>query len=300
MASTVDIKVHLFHLEEHPGSRPLSEILERLSTTDLEERTREIAGVSFRADQICSGYWNQLDINSTKLWMVNMVNFRPGHGPGRANQQKMLSEIDFEGDYLGEDAALVYDPSQQMIALQYSHSGPRSVKISSYFGDIVHSETNTYNFRPKVDQDVERKFQTQKDITRFEATIDTTAVNKKDFRKARGMSSVYAAVQQAGGTKLKISISVDGRGGGKMNSTAKDMVEGLYNLFKKKPDSVTRLESKGEVDNASAELLDLVNARLVEEVSVPLNEVSWRVDVQDRWGALCIALNRWKQRGVVK
>lgn len=144
------MKIHAYKVESVDGSRPLEEVLRLIEEEEsLRERIRLINQVELRAESVSQ---------QNRLWLMDFVRIRTSHGPGKVGRDSEVEGFEFEEEEgFGEETAALFDPESGYILVQYNHFGVRAGAIADYLSAYDGTEGSLYTFKPKYDEDVERR-----------------------------------------------------------------------------------------------------------------------------------------------
>lgn len=283
------MKVHAYKVDFTDGSQPLEEVLQQIENEQsLRERIRLINQVELRAESI-----SQQD----GLWLMDFVRIRTSHGPGKVGRDSEVEGFEFEEEEgFGEETAALYDPSTGYILIQYNHFGVRAGAIADYFSAYDGTENNLYTFKPKYDEDVERRLLNHGITRKISFCLDVTRMSEQDRQRGRPLSEAIDYGRQNGADKIKVEISVQGERNRSLAQGALDGLAALRSILGQNPDAVTKLEVSGKENQDSVtEVLDLIAHRLSIEFNDLVLGPDLRYPRDERWRALTRAKNGWRQ-----
>ncbi|MFN4056424.1 MAG: DUF6731 family protein [Alishewanella aestuarii] len=283
------MKVHAYKVEFTDGSQPLEEVLQQIENEQsLRERIRLINQVELRAESI-----TQQD----GLWLMDFVRIRTSHGPGKVGRDSEVEGFEFEEEEgFGEETAALYDPATGYMLIQYNHFGVRAGAIADYFSAYDGTENNLYTFKPKYDEDVERRLLNHGITRKISFCLDVTRMSEQDRQRGRPLSEAIDYGRQNGADKIKVEISVQGERNRSLAQGALDGLTALRSILGQNPDAVTKLEVSGKENQDSVtEVLDLIAHRLSVEFNDLVLGADLRYPRDERWRALTRAKNGWRQ-----
>src|SRR5690606_19379124 len=283
------MKVHAYKVEFTDGSQPLEEVLQQIENEQsLRERIRLINQVELRAESI-----TQQD----GLWLMDFVRIRTSHGPGKVGRDSEVEGFEFEEEEgVGEETAALYDPTTGYMLIQYNHFGVRAGAIADYFSAYDGTENNLYTFKPKYDEDVERRLLNHGITRKISFCLDVTRMSEQDRQRGRPLSEAIDYGRQNGADKIKVEISVQGERNRSLAQGALDGLTALRSILGQNPDAVTKLEVSGKENQDSVtEVLDLIAHRLSVEFNDLVLGADLRYPRDERWRALTRAKNGWRQ-----
>lgn len=277
----------------------LSDTLGKVHAKVYSDRIQLINRKKYRLEELASSRDIPEISGVSEVICFSVMNFREGHGPGKADHHTPLESINYDGGSPGEDTAVLYDPTSGYMAIQYAHSGPRHSAIQRYLNAFL--VEGAYELKPKFDTEFERKFQTQRHLTRIETKIDTSQVSEEDLKANQAAQHIFNASRELDGTMLNITIGVESkRKGVWLNDKAKELAGWLKGLNQEDDNTVTKLETKGFVDDEKPEIIDLLGGRLTAEIEVPISTADYRMEIEERWIALYRVFASWKRKGFVR
>lgn len=283
------MKVHAYKVEFTDGSQPLEEVLQQIENEQsLRERIRLINQVELRAESIAQ---------QDGLWLMDFVRIRTSHGPGKVGRDSEVEGFEFEEEEgFGEETAALYDPTTGYILIQYNHFGVRAGAIADYFSAYDGTENNLYTFKPKYDEDVERRLLNHGITRKISFCLDVTRMSEQDRQRGRPLSEAIDYGRQNGADKIKVEISVQGERNRSLAQGALDGLAALRSILGQNPDAVTKLEVSGKENQDSVtEVLDLIAHRLSVEFNDLVLGADLRYPRDERWRALTRAKNGWRQ-----
>jgi len=283
------MKIHAYKVESVSGSRPLEEVLRQIEgEQSLRERIRLINQVELRAESVS---------HQDGLWLMDFVRIRTSHGPGRVGRDSEVEGFEFdEEEGFGEETAALYDPDSGYILVQYNHFGVRAGAIADYLSAYDGTENNLYTFKPKYDEDVERRLLNHGITRKISFCLDVTRMSEQDRQRGRPLSEAIDYGRQNGADKIRIEISVQGERHRSLAQGALDSLAALRSIIGQNPDAVTKLEVSGkESQDSVTEVLDLIAHRLSIEFTDLVLGVDLRYPRDERWRALIRAKNGWRQ-----
>jgi len=283
------MKVHAFKVELSDGSSSLEDVLQQIAgEVRLRERIRLVNQIELRAESI-----DQQD----GLWLLDFVRIRTNHGPGKVGRDTEVEGFDFEDEEgFGEETAALYDPTTGYILIQYNHFGVRAGAISDYLSAFDGTTNNLYTFKPKFDEDVERRLLNQGITKKIRFSLDVTRMSAQDRQRGRALSEAIEYGRSNGADKIKVEISVQGERGRGLAQGALESLTALRNIVGQNPEAVQKLEVAGkENEDSVTEVLDLLGHRLSIEFSDMAVGNDLRYPRDERWRALIRAKNGWNR-----
>jgi hypothetical protein len=228
---------------------------------------------------------------------MDFVRIRTSHGPGKVGRDSEVEGFEFEEEEgFGEETAALYDPATGYMLIQYNHFGVRAGAIADYFSAYDGTENNLYTFKPKYDEDVERRLLNHGITRKISFCLDVTRMSEQDRQRGRPLSEAIDYGRQNGADKIKVEISVQGERNRSLAQGALDGLTALRSILGQNPDAVTKLEVSGKENQDSVtEVLDLIAHRLSVEFNDLVLGADLRYPRDERWRALTRAKNGWRQ-----
>jgi len=283
------VKIHAFKVEPYEGSENLENVLQKIANEpQLRERIRLVNQIELRAESI---------ERRNGFWLLDFVRIRTSHGPGKVGRDSAVQGFEFEDEEgFGEETAALYDPNTGYILIQYNHFGVRAGAIADYLSAYDQNENNLYTFKPKYDEDVERRLLNQGITKKIMFTLDVSRMSDQDRQRGRPLSEAIEYGRRSGADRIKVEIAVTGDRGRGLAENALEGLNALRGILGQNPDAVRKLEVAGKEDRDSVtEVLDLIGHRL----SVEFNDLNIGPDLRyprdERWRALLRARNGWAQ-----
>ncbi|MBD3648873.1 MAG: hypothetical protein HUJ31_15810 [Pseudomonadales bacterium] len=282
------IKIHAFEVECSDDSEALEDVLEAIADEeDPEAKIREVGlGIDVRCEDI---------VQRDGFWLLDFVRFRSDHGPGKVGVDTEIEGFDFdEGESFGEETAALYDPTSGFILIQYNHFGVRYGPISEYLSLFNEDEDNDYTFKPKFDQEIERRFQQQGITRKLEFGINATRMNATDRAVGRSLEQALAFGRAPGSDRIKVTLGVGPRDASLNRRFVRNIVRDLRRMIGADERTVTTLRVTGkENHDAETEVLDLLGHRLTFESEINPDE-HLQFPRNDRYRALRSARTHWR------
>ncbi|MDO6594681.1 DUF6731 family protein [Neptuniibacter sp. 1_MG-2023] len=283
------MKVHAFKVERTDESSPLEDVFSLIERErNLRERIRIINQAELRAETV--------ELRDD-VWLIDFVRIRTDHGPGRVSRDAEVEGFDFDDEEgFGEETAALYDPASGYILVQYNHFGVRAGVIADYLSAFDGTSNNLYTFKPKYDEDVERRLLNQGITRKVAFTLDVSKMSAQDRQRGQALSEAISYGREAGADKIKVEISVSGERQRGLADKAKEGIASLQNILGQNPDAVTKLEVAGREERDSVtEVLDLIGHRLSSEFNDLRVGADLRYPREERWRALLRAKNGWSR-----
>lgn len=282
------VRIHAYKVNVSETSVQLEDVLSAIKNeSDFRSRIRLINQVELRAESV-----DQQD----GVWLLDFVRIRTSHGPGKVGRDSEVEGFSFEEEEgFGEETAALYDPATGYILVQYNHFGVRFNAIADYLSDYDTVANNLYTFKPKFDEDVERRLLKQGVTRKLAFAIDLSRMSEQDRKRGLPLSEAIELGQKSGADRVRVEISVQGGKDKSLLQSAQETIESLRGIFGQNPEAVKKLEVSGKEDQeAITEVLDLLGHRLSVEINDLVLGDDLRYPRSERWRALLRAKNGWK------
>ena len=279
------MKIHAFEVNHSNNATPLEEIIFEVNNKPLEDRNRKMSKKVVRLEA-CK--------EKNGLLLVDIAKFRDGNGPGKANEYTPTEGIPMEdGDDFSELTAALYNPQKKCIIVQYNHNGVRGGSMGTYFSKV--SKPSKYKFKVILDPKVIAKYRRINHTHKIKVGIAASKITVSDNKQGVSLQAAIKAREETGADFISMTISWDSSKKKDLGK-AMDLVKRL--IGKKEPvlndDEIKSLHVTGKADmDATTEVLDLLNHRLVEEVEIS-SDKSRRFPRNERWDRLMEVHNKWK------
>lgn len=283
------MKIHAYKVEATNGSVALESVLRQIETEQsLRNRIRLVNHVELRVESIAE---------KDGLWLIDFVRIRTSHGPGKVGRDSEVEGFEFDDEEgFGEETAVLFDPKTGYILIQYNHHGVRAGSIADYLSAFQVTDSNLYTFKPKYDEDVERRLLNQGITRKITFALDVTRMSEQDRQRGVTLSDAIDYGRNTGADKIKVEISVQGDRSKSLTQKALDGLAALRKIYGQNPDAVTKLEVSGKESHDSiTEVLDLITHRLSIEFNDLILGSDLRFPREERWNALIRARNGWNQ-----
>ena len=282
------MKVHAFGVSPVESCEPLEVLLQEISACSLPDRVRSVGSNDYRVEDIRK---------KDGFWLVDFVKFREEHGPGAASKATPVRGFDFEeNEVFSEETAMLYDPKTKHAVLQYNHYGARVGSIQEYFNCFADDEIYVYEFRPKYDEDAERRFKQRAATRNITFAIDPRFLNQKDREKGTALAQAIEIGESSNGARVELTISAGHERKRYLSKFIDKTAVALKLKAENSPDAVPKLQV-GILPNldSAVETVDLIAQRL----SLTFEKIEVGEDLRfprkARYKALRRAFNGWKK-----
>ena len=252
------MKIHLYKNESDRGSRSLLDTIRQISDMSLRQREKVVREKIIFLE-------NFKEMSAGGFYAVNFTTRREDNGPGHSVSGKETKDFPLENNAgFGEQAAFVYYPKKEYLAVQYNQYGPRAANIAKYFSEFStdDEEPDNFDWKPIFDDNVMQKLQRSKSKTKLSYKLDMSSVSKEMSREI-GIEHAYDLWKKYDAAIIEITVSL---GRGERGKSIRDVFSAVRNI-RGLNDSVKRLQAQVKVDDDSnAEILNLLDHQWMKEI----------------------------------
>ena len=289
--TTADVGFHLFAVETSDGGKPLTDRIKQIERDALDKRIRQIRQADIRLDAVSKRTLKRGGVAQGEVYYLDFTRMRDTHGPGRVSKEKPVEGFDLDPeDFFGEETAALWLPQTKHLIVQFNHFGPKAQSIADYLGSYIRPIT-TYELKPKLDRDAERRFKKQAEVRKIQLSIDLTKMTKDDLKNGMAFAEAAKLGTDLNAARMQITISVGHDPTGKLTQRAKDSIVAALGWKRNAVTSATvsgRATPGGEI-----EAIDLLEHKLthVQQITAGADR---RLPQNSRWNALAQARLTWK------
>lgn len=293
------MKIHAFRVVAR-GNVSLTDTLQHIRALPFDDRLRSAAGTEVRLEeaQPVGNVW-QLDFGLLR-----------DEGPGRASRNGPIRDFDLEEDEaFGEETAALFYEQSNFLILQYNHYGPKAQAVQSYLyrfarivegvGDQEEIEGDAHGFTlaAVTRGDAFQRLDSADVIRKLEFAVSVPGLQEA-AASGRALSSVLDDEIAPGAATVSMSITAGRRRDAGLDvATVKRFVQTLLGV----QSEVTKLKVLLREDvHAPSEPLDLLQARLEDNIAVAPDPRGRRLTRSDRWAALRQAHDKWRDAGLLR
>lgn len=206
-------------------------------------------------------------LGAEDFYAVDFTTRREDNGPGHSVSGKKTKDFPLgNGAGFGEQAAFVYHPGKEYLAVQYNQYGPRAANIAKYFSEFSKDdeEPDNFDWMPVFDDNVMQKLQRSKSKTKLSYKLDMSSVSKEMSREI-GIEHAYDLWKKYNAAIIEITVSL---GRGEQGRSISNVFSAVRNILRlNDSDSVKRLQAQVKVDDDSnAEILNLLDHQWMKEI----------------------------------
>lgn len=284
------MKIDLYKLEP-VGNHDLDGKIRRVLDMPLEERNRQRQKVYYRIE------------TAQKIrhrWLIDFVQLRLDHGPGRAGLSSPMTNFEMEaGEGFGEDVGLLWDPRNDYCAVQYNHHSVRARAMAEYLSTVLPDQPHLMTLQPVLDRAFAARLRQKTIYKKLEVTVSVPLLDHNDYAQGNSVIGAARALLGSGVQTMHLTISAGRRelhrgmisnfvdwARGQEEADAGDGAANTRSAL-----SSAKLTGKDDEDSAS-EVLDLLSQRVTTHESVRTG-AGVRFTRDDRWNALERAFDRW-------
>lgn len=274
-----NIKVDFYQVET-PADTNFSDMLQYLNTLPIGER-------------ILPDFTSPVRLQEVRLERVyiegDMIRIRMDEVPLKASLAGETAYIDLEDDEgIGEDTAFLYYVPFNVLLLQKNKYGVSASAFAHYCKRKCDADYVFFN--PILRTDVLQRLVQMTVIRKFDVKI-AGVENSEIFRgQDQGINSLIDLKDEFEAPDVSVTMSMGRRRGSLSVETIKSLITSLLQIRHTNTKQVKILDVIGQEDSTSeSETLDILNARIVEQISVDmdgnrrLSYESRRTALRDAW-----------------
>lgn len=293
MHSSKPFRIHLYKLDVGNTSLPLSDLLEQVFNSKLEDRERKFGMQPYRLEDATP------PTDTQPCWLLDFSKRRDEGGPGKSSKKTPVESFEM-GDEFGfaEETAALYDPASGFVVLQYNHNGPRATAIAEYLSCYDQAQPNHYDFLLQLEPNAQARLQGKTKFTHLKIKIAPAKLSNA-FRE-NNVSLVEALSSQNrefGGDTVSIEVALNRGSNGSLKILNK--LKALISMANDETDAVSAMVISGRDSTSPIDAVDLIKERLETTIKeMPLDE-GRRYPQADRFNALQRAYNGWKTNKII-
>ncbi|GFE96549.1 DUF6731 family protein [Gluconobacter sp. Gdi] len=269
-------------------------ILEHIDCLPYKNRLRTISYSPLRIEKIKRENGNLFFLDFSK---------RRNSGPGKMLEDAPMEDFELkDGQGFGEETAALYDKDTSILVMQYNHYGPRISSISNYFFQFARELSGKtkqtddgFNFSAITKREPADEMNVASIIKCLEFSIDVPDFSSESTMKNTSLSKFLDNNLVSGSDTLSVQIRASRKRG---RSLAVQDIKSAARLLVKEQNIQTLKLKTQEDENSPTHVLDLLEARLTEEVNLTLGDQQRYPDVV-RWTALKRAYYKWSEEGLL-
>jgi hypothetical protein len=297
MASKMNI--NLFQVSREPNTADLIDLLDQVSTLQLEDRIRPMSFGQMRLDVIAQPGSAE---NASPYWLLDFTKLRFDHGPGRVGRTTEISGFDLSDDEgFGEETAALYDASHNCMLVQYNHHGVRAASIEAYLNAISHvpDGVSGYKLAIKLDPSAEIRLAQKNFITKIRYKIATGRLTEAHREAGLSLREALALSEEQRGGSIEVTISAPRREN-LLTTSARSTIHALQQMVAadRQQDTrvVTQFEIEGRLDVVDrADAINMLTPKLNVAVDGLLLGDDRRYTRRSRWDGLLRARRGWRE-----
>ena len=292
--STKPFKIHAFHVHKTDGAPAIANILASIAKTEMRQRLKKIGYQRIRLENITPPSSTQ------KFWLLDFCKLRDD-GPGRASADSASEDIEIDAtESFTENTAALYDPSTNIMVLQYNHNGPKHGVISEYLSMWLGMQHEEYDLQIKLNKSAQARLKAKKQFTRIKIKAAPAKISADWKKKNVGLkTSIETQANFFGGDIITIDVSVeDARTEDSLS--IRSIINGIVSLAAEDRDAVKQVEVSGrQNDNDKIDVINLISEKLEQVYNkLPLND-GRRIELKIRHEKLEATFNTWRTGGQI-
>jgi hypothetical protein len=239
----------------------ISNLFETIISKKIEDRNLDFGESTVRI-QDCNK-------NSEGYYEGNFVKIRMLALPSRASLKGDLNQFDLEAyEGMGEEAAFLYDPILNILAMQRNRYSITTGTFSKYLKKKGENK-NDVDFYPIITEDSLEKFKSMKTITKFQLKIAGISNPERFKNSGKAPGNVIDLLNEFGAPHMDLTISM-GYSKNSMKLTSIQRAAKQFLQFSRKEkdnemkSDVTSLIVSGNSEDGKPDFIDLVADRIIE------------------------------------
>jgi hypothetical protein len=282
------MRIFLYKVVSEPNTFDLAERLRHIHSLSVDARNRDRNLDHVRLE----------DLREERgLMFADFLKIRMHHGPAKAGLDTPVEGFDLDSDEgFGEETALVFDPSNGHIVVQYNHHGSWPTAIAEYIGLFEHSNPVSIDFAPKLDASVHAKIKRAKIVKKLTLAIAPKALSDEDYDAQTSLGSgIREIARRSDAERIEIVISARRSRSSSLNIDLSFLNQWIRRLGGSSEGSpiLTARATATDDERSPSEVLDLLEHRLTSEAELTPG-LDKRYPRLDRWNALERAFNTWR------
>lgn len=294
MISKKPFRTHLYKLETGEKSQCLEDVIRLAIVTSLDSRTRKLGSQDYRLEDAV------IPTEQEPYWILDFTKFRYDGGPGKASESTPVESFMMQGGYgFAEETAVLYDPKNGWLLIQYNHHGPRAQAISDYLSVFDIEKLSEFNFRLQLNLGAQARLKDKKIFTKLHIRVAPDRLSSA-YRNANVslVAALEAQTKTFGGDVVTIEVGLERESKNSLNILK--WIPSFLSMASEERDAVSSLTISGKDDLEYAiDPVDLIKERLEIVIKDLRLDDGLRYPQEDRYNALKRAYNGWIAEGVI-
>lgn len=293
------MNVNLYKLQSVPGTPLLTDILTYINLLPLTDRLKRVGNFDIRLEHIAPP--RSAD-NTSDFWLLDFIKLRFEQGPGKVGRSTPIEGFNLADDQgFGEEAAAIFDPATQYIAVQYNHHGVRATSMQDYFNQFLSGGANViaYSFAIKLDERSDVRLAQKNFITKVKFKIAPSKIIAGHRNADIGLSTILDFNSQQNGGNIELTIKA-AKGENLRNGPVMSLIRALKLIrtddVEEDITALTQFEVVGRNDILGR--ADSINM-LAPKLQVVIDQLSLggdrRYTILSRWIGLQRAMRGWHE-----
>lgn len=256
------VKFHYYKIAVDKTAPSLDNLLQRLSTLSIANRTKTIYTTEIRLEHIAK---------NNGLWELCLTKVRSKNWPGVGSQNGASSDLSLPPQRdLTEHTYALIDPVKKLLVIQFTQGGVRASKVGMFLGDHAGLIT-AYDCHPVLTKDALTRYQNTKIFTRIDVGISGATAGDVAIFNGSPIGSAVKESVDSGIEDIEITFKVNAVD--KRRALKSSMIRRLVSLVQKS-DQATDLKIFGrDAPDSNVEQIDLLEEakfHLVDEKEIGL------------------------------
>jgi len=285
------IKVHYYSVSVPDRIASVSDTLQKLQQTTLDQRTRIIGTRRIRLDEVTP----VLQKNGAVNWHLKFTKFREDNWPGVSASSAPSKDLELKADEsLSEETHVVFSSVSNRMVIQYSHYGVRAAAVKDYLNAAIDSPVG-YFLMPVLTNEALEVYNSKQIVTAVEASIEGVTEADIAFMEGSGLEAVLKKSIQSQVSTFQFKFSVDARV--KKNQVDRGWVTRLVDLVRSRAGESDKLSVTAKANEEDAvEVIDLMASRKVTffEAAAVRRTAGRRYNSEQLFALLDQSMRDWK------
>ena len=252
------MKVLLYRNTNLGDDFSLAKVLENCMKLKLADREQPLGGKAVVLEDVIK--------ESNELYKMEFTLRREDSGPGRSRRGKATEDFELKANEgFGEQAAALYSPRSDLVAVQYNHFGPRAhamVGCLWHICKIDRKENTGFHWDPVLDDATMAKLTKGLVQKKLEVSFSGVGISDISHKAGNSLSSILVLQKQVNAGNLSLTLSL-GRGRSGESLNLKRLVSDIL-----KTGNVVKLQARVGQEGSGDEVLDFLGGRVESVVDV--------------------------------
>ncbi len=276
------------------GQMSLVSTIDKINSLSLVDRLQRVSNYDMKLETI-----HVPTKSNSGIFFMDFCKHRDS-GPGRAKKNALTTGFNLASDEaFGEMTCVLYDPQTHFIVSQYNHYGPRPGAIEEYLSLFFDNEEKCI-FDSVIKKDVSAAIDEKQYNSSLSFGISLSHLTKEHTKRLGIGESLDNLAKGENVATVEIVIKKQRGTFGKMTKQ-ESFLHDLLSMIRRDESPVTMAKVNGAMTpEDKPEILDLVNARVVDERSGLVRDPKTQMySFESRCKLLTESFNAWKKAGII-